>query len=168
VLVRVIAAALRAAPRRLILTSVIVSVFLFDNAVWFLWVGKWEHNGSYGLTLNTAEQAVIEQFREPRYAGYLVVSESPKLGYLATVYSPLRSWRSHEFNTPYAELRKNDLDRFFADGSEPNAWHNRPVMAVIQQQEATTKLLNAAGFRTILSNGQFRVLARDLPLPKLP
>ena len=163
VLVRAIAAASHAAVIRLIVPGVIVGLFLFDNAVWFALVGVAEHRGDYGQTLDMEEWAIIEKFREPRFAGYLVVSQSPKLGYLATVYSPLRSWYSHAYNTPHSELRRKELDRFFDDGSEPSAWHNRPLLAVIEQDEAATMRLEATGFRTILSGERFRLLARSLP-----
>jgi hypothetical protein len=163
ILVRAIAAASRAAAIRVIVPGAIVGLFLVDNAVWFVFVGIAEYRGYYGLTLDKEEWAIIEKFCEPRFAGYLVLSQSPKLGYLTTVYSPLRSWSSHPYNTPYSGLRKEELNHFFADGLEPRAWHNRPLLAVILQDETTTTRLEATGFRTILSGERFGVLVRSLP-----
>jgi hypothetical protein len=163
VLVRAIAVASRTAAVRIIVPGAIVGLFLFDNAVWFMLIGVAEHRGQYGIALDTEEWAIIEKFREPRLKGYLVVSQREELGYLATVYSPLRSWYSHPFNTPYSHFRGTELNRFFSDGSEPSAWHNRHLLAVIWQDEATKTRLEATGFSTILSGERFRVLARSLP-----
>jgi hypothetical protein len=162
-LVRAIAAALRAPAISVVASGMIVGLMVFDNAAWFAWAVVSEHRGnySYGQTLDTEEWAIIEIFRKPRYAGYLVVSQSPKLGYLATVYSPLRSWYSHALNVPYTWSRKEELDRFFANGSEPSAWRNRSLLVVKQHDEATTTRFEASGFRTILSGEQFTVLTRS-------
>src|SRR5262249_651834 len=73
ILVRAIAAASRAAAIRVIVPGAIVGLFLFDNAVWFVLVGIAEYRGQYGLTLDKEEWAIIEKFREPRFAGHLVV-----------------------------------------------------------------------------------------------
>jgi hypothetical protein len=144
--------------------ALIVGLLLFDNAAWFSWTAAWEHYSKdpNGITLDAQEHAVIERLGDQRYRGYLLVSESPKLGYLATVYSPLRSWYSHAFNTPYAAQRKAELDTFFATGEEPRAWSGRPLLAVALGQElATAQRLEAAGFGAILVNDSFVLLARD-------
>lgn len=141
----------------------IVLLLLLDNLSWFLWTGVQEHYVAYspGFTLDASERAVIEVFREPRYAGYLVVSQSAKLGYLATVYSPLRSWCSHRYSTPHAELRETEIDRFFAYGAEPGGWHDRPVLAVAERDRmAPTNRLKNDGFHPVLANDRFVILAR--------
>ncbi len=108
---RAIARAAHAAAAPTLAPALIVGLFLFDNAAWFGWTAAWEHYSDEpnGITLYAQERAVIERFNDQRYRGYLLVSQSPKLGYLATVYSPLRSWYSHVFNTPHADVRKAEL-----------------------------------------------------------
>jgi len=115
----------------------------------------------YGLTLDSQEQAVIKTFQDPRYAGYLVVSQVAKLGYLATVYSPLRSWYSHRFSTPQAEERQAQTKAFFADGEEPSGWFDRSLLAVVTNKGgATTHRLKEVGFHDVLTNDRFAVFAR--------
>lgn len=162
-LVRALGAASGIAVARLVVPCAIVGLFLSDNAVWFLLTSSAEHRGAqhYGLTLDPQERAVIETFRDPRYAGYLIVSQSAKLGYLATVYSPLRSWCSHQFSTPHAELREAEIDGFFAYGAEPSGWHGRPILAVAERgRAAAVNPLKDDEFHPALTNDRFVILAR--------
>lgn len=162
-LVRAFGAASGIAVARLVVPCAIVGLFLSDNAVWFLLTSSAEHRGAqnYGLTLDPQEHAVIETFRDPRYAGYLIVSQSEKLGYLATAYSPLRSWRSHRFSTPQAKLREAEINRFFAYGAEPSGWHDRPILAVAERDRAAAvNHLEDDGFHPVLTNERFVILAR--------
>ena len=143
--------------------ALIVGLFVFDNAGWFGRAAMWEHysNEPNGITLDAQERAVLGRLQDPHYRGYLLVSESPKLGYLATVYSPLRAWYSHVFNTPHAKLRNAELADFFANGSEPDAWRGRPLLAVVLRQEpAIAERLETAGFTAVMTNDEFLVLAR--------
>jgi hypothetical protein len=168
VLIRAIAAASRTVVLRAVVPAAIVGLLLLDNTAWFLWTAVSEHYSGRpsGLTLDVQERAVIERLGDGRYGGYLLVSQSQKLGYLATVYSPLRSWYSHAFNTPYAAQRKAELDTFFATGEEPRAWSGRPLLAVVPRQEtATAQRLEAVGFGAILVNDGFVLLARGTSRP---
>lgn len=117
-----------------------------------------------GLALDSAQQEVVGIFQNPRYSGYLVVSQSPELGYLATVYSPLRSWCSHRYNTPDALLRLAQLGAFFGSGVEPPASHSRALLAVTAYpcQSVLDRLANA-GFHVVFENNRFAVLARPQP-----
>jgi hypothetical protein len=144
-----------------VLLSFVVGLFLLDNTFWFLLVGVREHDGRYGWKLDGSERAVLEEFNDPRVNGYLVVSQSARLGYLATAYSPLRSWYSHNLVTPFAALRQEELTRFFAEGTEPIQWQSRSLLAVVMEDEAAATQLKSAGFSTLLTNGPFTVLARD-------
>lgn len=168
VLVRLIAGAARAASGTTLVPALIVGLFVLDNAAWFGRAALWEHysNEPNGITLDAPERAVLETMGDQRFRGYLLVSQSPKLGYLATVYSPLRSWYSHVFNTPHAKQHKAELADFFATGSEPEAWRGRPLLAVVlRQEQAIAERLETAGFSTVVSNDAFLVLARGSSRP---
>jgi hypothetical protein len=148
--------------------ALIVGFLLLDNAAWFGRAALWEHysNEPNGITLDAQERAALESMGDQRFRGYLLVSQSPKLGYLATVYSPLRSWYSHVFNTPQAKQRKAELADFFANGTEPEAWRDRPLLAVVLGQETViAERLETAGFTSVMSNDAFRVLARPSGRP---
>jgi len=163
VLVSLIARAARASNAPMMVPVLIVGLFVFDNAAWFGRAAMWEHysNEPNGIALDAQERAVLGSLQDSHYRGYLLVSQSPKLGYLATVYSPLRAWYSHIFNTPHAKLRKAELADFFANGSEPEAWRGRPLLAVVLRQEPViAERLETAGFSAVLTNDEFLVLAR--------
>jgi hypothetical protein len=151
-----------------VVPALIVGFLLLDNAAWFGRAALWEHysNEPNGITLDAQERAVLESLQDPQYREYLLVSQSPKLGYLATVYSPLRVWYSHIFNTPHAKLRKAEVEDFFVSGSEPEAWRDRPLLAVVLGQEAViAERLETAGFSAVMSNDAFLVLARPSGRP---
>jgi hypothetical protein len=170
-LVRALRAASGIAVARLAVPCAIVGLFLSDNAVWFLLTSAAEHHGAQhsGFTLDPQERAVIEMFRDPRYAGYLVVSQSAKLGYFATVYSPLRSWCSHRFSTLHAKLREVEIDRFFAYGAEPGGWDDRPILAVAERgRVAPANPLKDDGFHPVLTNDRFVILARAAVIVSTP
>jgi hypothetical protein len=155
------------AMARFAVPGTLIGLLLLDNAAWFLWVAAHDYYSAqpYGLTLDPQEEAVIRTFQDPRYAGYLVVSQISKLGYLATVYSPLRSWYSHRFSTPHAEERQAQTKAFFADGQEPSGWYDRPLLAVATSGGvATIHQLKEAGFDDVLTNDRFVVLARPAQL----
>ena len=44
------------------------------------------------------------------------------LGYMATVYTPLRAWYSHRRQTPAAALRRQRLEAFATRGILPAEW----------------------------------------------
>jgi hypothetical protein len=166
-LLRLIAQTARGAAPTMV-PALIVGFLLLDNAAWFGRAALWEHysNEPNGITLDAQERAALESMGDQRFRGYLLVSQSPKLGYLATVYSPLRSWYSHVFNTPHAKLRKAEVEDFFASGSELEAWRDRPLLAVLLGQEAViAERLETAGFSAVMSNDAFLVLARPSGRP---
>src|SRR5207302_7200411 len=136
-LVRLIARAARAAVAPTLVPALIAGLFVFDNAAWFGRAAMWEHysNEPNGIALDAPERAVLASLQDPHYRGYLLVSQSPKLGYLATVYSPLRAWYSHISHTPQAKHRKTELTAFSATGTEPEAWRGRPLVAAVLRQE---------------------------------
>ncbi len=166
VLVSLLGAASSVVVARLLVPAALAGLLLLDNAAWFLAVAAHDHHSPdpFALTLTPDQQAVISAFEDPRYAGYLVVSQSAKLGYLATVYSPLRSWYSHRFSTPHATERRDQVKAFFAGGAEPRSWHDRPVLVVMERGgAAASKQIANAGFWTMQTTGQFVVLARPPP-----
>jgi hypothetical protein len=150
-----------------VLPAALTGLLLLDNTAWFFSTGIAEHRraDSPGLTLDEQEQEVLKAFQDPRYAGFLVISQDRKLGYLATVYSPLRSWCSHRFSTPHRDLRQAEIDRFFDDGTEPPGWSGRSLLAVVarDQPAATVRRLTQSGFYDIKTNEHFVLLARPGP-----
>ena len=104
-----------------------------DNVAWFA--------RCYGRTLTQTERnaillgddsaAVLDRLTAPDTRGRLVLSEYPMIGYLVTVYVPLRSWVSHYYNTPDVADRQEELQSFFATGRLIDAWTSHRLVAVV-------------------------------------
>ncbi|HKY95838.1 MAG TPA: hypothetical protein VJL84_11065, partial [Kiloniellales bacterium] len=70
-------------------------VLLLDNATWIAWQTR--NNlvqASLSTLLQSSEVRLLERLSRPDLAGALLVTAEPQLGYLATVFTPLRSWSS--------------------------------------------------------------------------
>jgi len=149
-------------------TSVMCILFLFllDNAEWIgTRVAAAIRFGTHTdeVTLSPEEREVLSQLGSPELRNYLLISEDEKIGYLATVYTPLRSWSSHIFNTPYAATRRMEVSTFFAGRGEPSAWRSRPLIAVVAHSsgEAMHKRLLDEGFHDKFANERFLLLSRS-------
>ena len=127
--------------------AVVATVFLADNAVWLgatatqslgLSLGRTlpadPSRAGYGLSQDQIQ--VLSFMNDPGVRGSVVLSEDLDLGYLATVYSPLRSWRSHYANTPWNRERLNELRTFFANGQVVDAWRHLPMVVVFRSSTA--------------------------------
>jgi hypothetical protein len=114
----------------------IVVLFLADNGSW---VGTypWRPSGwRQAIYLHPAERDVLAHLAAEGPPGAVVAAQTRKLGFLTTVYTPLRSWYAHHLVTPYAEARAEELRRYFAAGSVPPAWRDLSVLVVMFREEA--------------------------------
>jgi hypothetical protein len=128
-------------------------VFASDNVLWLAEHVSGEalsaphHSTGIGLTLSHEQWELLQWLNRPENAGYIVVSEEPNVGYLTTVYTPLRSWRSHENNTPRTNHRAAELERFFTTGVPADGWRPLPLLIIYAQA------LSAS----IVRNGEIRL-----------
>jgi len=123
--------------------AAVIAVLLSDNAAW---LGATTTQGlgmrlgrdlpidslRQGFGLSRDERAVLAWMNKPQLAGRVVLSEDPKLGYLLTAYTPLRSWRSHYANTPWSSERRGELEAFFQQGKVADAWRTLPLLVVFR------------------------------------
>jgi hypothetical protein len=163
-LVSLLRRAAQLAWRGAVLCVVVVAGLLVDNATWFGLQGLQAiaHGTPPGLHLSPERQQVLALMNRPQHARALVLSSDHWIGYLATVYSPLRSWASHAHNTPGYAQRMQELRRFFEQGALQPAWQDRPLVAVViaNHERAWQKNLRRAGLRLVLRNAQYSVYAR--------
>jgi len=146
------------------LAAVFCGVVLLDNAVWFGKVVYLIHQGQSWTTYVRPDlQLAYDRLSEPEMRGRLLISNDESAMYLATVYTPLRAWRSHEFNTPHPLQRRSELHQFLASGAEPASWRSRRMVALVNT--AAWKGLEwrfiARGFLPAGRYGAFHVLVRD-------
>jgi hypothetical protein len=165
-LIRFIDEGIRITTARRVSVACVLFLFLLDNTEWIgTRVAAAIRFGAHTdeITLSRVEREVLSQLGSPELKNYLLISEDEKIGYLATVYAPLRSWSSHIFNTPYSATRRAELSAFFEAGSEPSAWRARPLVAVIAQAsgEALHKRLLDVGFHDLFENKRFLLLSRS-------
>jgi hypothetical protein len=83
--------------------------------------------------------------------------------YLATAYTPLRAWRSHEFNTPHPLQRRSELHHFLAFGTEPEGWRSRRMVALVDTAnwQGLQYRFEARGFLPAGRYGAYHVMTRD-------
>jgi hypothetical protein len=166
VLVEALETVLRTRTRRLWVVALTLFVFLLDNAAW---IGTRMAGaiffGVHGeeISLDPREREVFVELSSSELRGHLLISQDEKIGYLATVYTPLRSWYSHMFNTPYAANRRAELSGFFERGDEPSPWRWRPLVVVLTRTggEALHDRLLHRDFHDRFANDRFFLLARD-------
>jgi hypothetical protein len=123
--------------------AAVIVVLLSDNATWLgatttqglgMKLGRDLSADSLrqGFGLSRDERAVLAWMNTPQLVGRIVLSEDPKLGYLLTAYTPLRSWRSHYANTPWSRERRAELEAFFQQGKVTDAWRTLPLLVVFR------------------------------------
>jgi hypothetical protein len=134
---------LRSRTVRIPVVAGLVAFLLVDNAVWLVATSALAlriqlgrglaadklHLG-YGLTREQRE--LFAWMGEPSRRGDVVLSEDDSVGYLLTVYTPLRSWRSHYANTPWSAQRQAELKDFFAHGTVIRAWSQFRLLVVFR------------------------------------
>jgi hypothetical protein len=133
----------RATLKAAVLAAALLFVFVVDNAVWLTAmsaralgarIGRDLPPGpfhlGYGLTAD--ERELYAWMSEKARERHIVVSEDDRLAYLATVYTPLRSWRSHYANTPWSAHRLGELRQFFDSGTVVAEWRVRPTLIVFR------------------------------------
>ena len=110
--------------------AAIVVLLLADNALW-LGTFPWRDSAwRQSVYLHEAERQLLAYLAADEHRGSVVVPQARKVGYLTTVYTPLRAWYSHYLATPYAQTRIQELRRFFAEGEFLDAWDRVPLLVV--------------------------------------
>ena len=165
-------------------TAAAVGIFVSDNVIWLGIRGAqalglasnhfssaFEFGSTFtpraksalGFGLTKEELQVLHAMNDSANRGFVVVSADPILGYLTTVYSPLRSWRSHPANTPESERRDEELHQFFNGERAVAEWDRLPVLFVFKQEQPWRErmsLLRGNESETALQNSAYVVIRR--------
>jgi hypothetical protein len=156
------------ASSRMLYTTVALGLLLFatlDNAAWFgrYYAGLLTHRQVNAVLLTADQQAILRRLSEPDMHDRLVLSNDETLGYLVTVYIPLRAWLSHGYNTPDAVTRRRELATFFATGTLIAPWQSRRLVAIVDTSSDPDAVarLQASGFVSVDRRGKEFVLLRD-------
>lgn len=122
------------AARQLALGTVLLFVLL-DNTVWFgsfLFPGE---DPPQAIMLTRSEQGALKWLDQHAVPGAMVVSEDGLVGYLVSTYTPIRSWAGHDYNTPGANQRAEEVMEAFQRGRILPEWKKIPVYYVSVRSE---------------------------------
>jgi len=115
-----------------VITLALVLLFLSDNATWLGAVSSQPMRSD--ILMTPAQREVLHWMDSTGSATELLVSQDERIGYLATVYAPVRSRYSHPFNTPNASRRKDEIQQFFAGGTVLEEWRERNLIVLFRKE----------------------------------
>jgi hypothetical protein len=147
--------------------ALLISVSLLDNAAWFdLFYVKSFMNLPFKdppVLISKGERDVLRELNAATFDGGVILSDDSTLGYLATVYTPLRAWHSHRLSTPYADQRWLELYALFHEGRDLDEWRHRKTIVVLKKQSdpAAAPILLSLGYHTAYENSEFLVFIRE-------
>jgi hypothetical protein len=139
--------------------GIVVAVLLLDNATW---LGRFPWRAAHGRPILdfpvTADQlALYGWMSRPENSGAIVITDQSELGYLAAVYTPLRSWLGHVKNTPDIEARTREVDALLKDGRVIDAWGGKSLLVTIERSAGTPRWLSDETAQPVFENPTYRV-----------
>jgi hypothetical protein len=107
--------------------ALLLGLFLLDNAAWLVHVAI--HN-EFNVALSRNENGALRWLSRNVRSGDTVVCQDTMVSYLVPTYTPGRSWKGHEKNTPYMVQRYFEIERAFSQGSILPEWKRHGVFYV--------------------------------------
>lgn len=112
-------------PSGLAVATAICGFFLLDNFAWITLNSR----APLGNYASADQRALFRWLSAEPNRGTLVLA-NPELAYAATVYSPVRGWITHDYNTPFAPQRREELAAYRASGRLPLVSAKNAVLVV--------------------------------------
>ena len=151
----------------IVLAAAVCLVAVADNAAWFARQSRqMVQHRSLALYMPSEAPQLFERLSAPDMNRRLLISDDASIAYLALVYTPLRAWYSHPFNTPHAAERWAQSLAFFAGAPEPAEWQGRSLVIVVNTQTANADVperLAARGYAAAGRLGRFLIFQRGGP-----
>ncbi len=141
----------------------VVAVLLLDNA---LWLGSKPWDADYGQpwTVPADQFAVYRWLSRPENRGALLIPdlhgrnwEVDGLGYLAAVYTPLRSWIGDAAHTPDLATRRREVAEFLESGRMVDAWRGKSLLVALDRHYPEPGWLSATGVQPVYENPTYLV-----------
>ena len=115
--------------------ALVAALFLSDNILWY--GGQVMRNERFGIQLTRDDRDLLGWLDGPENASRIVVTPRvSQISYAATVWTGLRAWHSHKYNTPYVGRRRAEVDTFYASGAAPVEWSDLPLLVVMWNQDS--------------------------------
>jgi hypothetical protein len=116
-----------------VLAVLLLGAFVTDNAVWFASLSR-----PLGMYQTADQRELLDWLDEDERRGAVLLAEDGYIGYLATVYSPLRAWHSHLFNTPWGQERRREARAFFREGVFLEEWRGMHLLIVYSDVDSVS------------------------------
>ena len=118
----------------------VVALFLADNLVWFGGhVASWaKRQEVVGLRMPPEQREIYGFLSRPEQRHHILLCNDWIESYLATAYTPLRSWASHYLETPGFSDRQRELREFFEKGVFQEEWKTHPILVLVRRPEIET------------------------------
>jgi hypothetical protein len=136
--------------------AAIVGLFIADNALWLA-----TRTAPLGVYTTADQRELLAWMDTPELRGAVVLAEQPEIGYLATVYTPLRAWHSHLFNTPHGRERRQQARAFFQDDAFLDEWRDMRILIVYDHKDGSRSRLRVPAdleAETRFRNNRFTVV----------
>lgn len=124
--------------RNLTAVVCVVAIFVADNAIWLGLVSSPDERAD--IVLSADQRGVLDWTDRNGDGRTLLITGDVGLGYLATVYTPVRAWVAHKFNTPRSAQREREVKEFFEEGSGQKEWKGRRLIVIAAHGEADRRL----------------------------
>ncbi len=139
--------------------GVALGLFLLDN---ILWLGQFPLDAFRGrqFTGFTVKGSQLDLYRwlgRDENRGTILLAPDPDLGYLASVYTPLRSWVGHQYNTPDIDRRKREVAAFLDEGAIVDAWKGKTLIIAIDRTGSEFPKPFKEGARLVYQNQGYLV-----------
>lgn len=121
---------------------IIMGIFVADNGMWLgsRFINSRQH--PLGLYISPSQKEVLDWISDNNIKKSTVVCQDNLLSFYITCYTSLRTWHSHKFNTPYAELRKSELIAFFNKGVFLENWETMDMLLIYYRKTGENVLKN--------------------------
>jgi hypothetical protein len=124
--------------RALAIVICVVAIFVADNAVWLALVTSGRIRADIELTAD--QRTMLDWTNRNGDGRTILITGDIGLGYLATVYTPVRAWVAHKFNTPRSAQREREVKEFLEVGSAQKQWEERRLIVITSRGEADRRL----------------------------
>ncbi|WP_435016131.1 hypothetical protein TA3x_003691 [Tundrisphaera sp. TA3] len=156
---------------RVAATGLVMATLVLDNALWLAQFPYAAMTGAkaQGFTVTETQKDVFAYLRRGENRGSILLTSDPDLGYLGTVYTPLRSWVGHQYNTPDVGTRKQEVAAFLGEGKLLEAWSGKTLLIVVERAAPDSRKPPAEGLQVVHENKDYaiyRLRVGDVPPPR--
>lgn len=116
------------AGKRKLMFWILIALLFSDNALWIV------NNIRFpGTTVSTSyitkeQRKVLDVLNQVSSNNTLLLSNDELLSYLTSVYTDAYPLYSHPFTTPFAQRKRDQLQRFLLTGETEISWHNKDLI----------------------------------------